>query len=334
MTKRSISMVLAGVLALGVLAGCGSKPKDTYTKDQAPKAEAPKLAKLRIGQMPTIDGLPFWVAQQNGYFKNAGLDVELITFNSPNERDAAIVSGDLDGALTDPISTATLVASGTKVKITSLGLGATQAEGPMAIVASPKSNIKSVEDLKGVEIAISNGSVINYVTDKLLQENGFKPEEIKTTNVPQIPLRLQLLADGQLKAATLPDPFASLAAKEGARVILSDAKAKQNYSLSVIIFNEKAIAEKAASLKTFFAAYNMAVADLQAQPDKYMDVMITNAKLDPKVKDAYKIVPPSFAQAPKKEDLESVVQWLVDKKIIANKLTYEQLVDDHLLPKK
>jgi hypothetical protein len=32
--------------------------------------------------------------------------------------------------------------------------------------------------------------------------------------------------------------------------------------------------------------------------------------------------------------LESVVQWLVDKKIIANKLTYEQLVDDHLLPKK
>ena len=41
MTKRSISMVLAGVLALGVLAGCGSKPKDTYHDRGAQAGQAP-----------------------------------------------------------------------------------------------------------------------------------------------------------------------------------------------------------------------------------------------------------------------------------------------------
>jgi NitT/TauT family transport system substrate-binding protein len=333
--KRTVSLILTGAVALGVLAGCGggAKPQQAYDK-QTPPVAPKATAKLKIAQLPTVDGLPFWVADQKGYFKNAGLDVELITFNSPNERDAAIISGDVDGMLTDPQGTSTLIATGTKVKITSLGLGATQEEGPFGIVASRKSNINSIEDLKGVEIGISNNSIIHYVTEKLLLENGFKPEEIKLTNIPQIPLRQQLLESGDLKAAVLPDPLLSLSIKEGDKLILTDAKAKQNYTHSVIIFREDVIKEQSDALKTFFAAYNLGVLDLQANPDAYMDLLITKGKLPAEVKDAYKIVPPSFAQAPKKEDLEMVQQWLVEKKIITTPLTYEQLVDDSMLPKK
>jgi NitT/TauT family transport system substrate-binding protein len=338
--KRSLSLVLAGVLVLGVLAGCGSKqkPGNVYTKEQpaAPQTQQVKsVGSLKIGQLPVVDGLPFWVAKEKGYYQQQGLDVELITFKSANERDAAIMGGQIDGMLADPIATTTLVASGAaKIKIASLGLGATMEEGPMAILAAPNSGITSVEQLKGVEIAISSNSVMHYVTEKLLLENGFKPEEIKVTNMASIPVRFDSLINGQIKAAILPDPLLSLAVKKGAKVILSDTKAKQNYSLSVIDFTEKALTEKAEAVKQFFIAYNRAVLDIHTNPQSFMDMLIKNGNLPAEVKDAYKILPPSPAQAPKKEDLESVVQWLLDKKIITTKVTPEQLVDASLLPTK
>ncbi|HWI52754.1 MAG TPA: MetQ/NlpA family ABC transporter substrate-binding protein [Symbiobacteriaceae bacterium] len=338
--KRSLSLALAGVLALGVLAGCGSKPGKVYdqpAKDQAPAAPKAAEGKLKIGQLPVVDGLPFWVGAQKGYYKQEGVEVELITFKSANERDAAIQSGDIDGMLADPIATTTLIASGAaKVKINSLGLGATKAEGPMAIIAAPGSGITKVEDLKGVEIAISNGSVMDYAVEKLLKDAGFKADEIKTTNIPQIPIRFESLMSGKIKAAILPEPWLSLAAaNKDAKVIVHDATAgKLNYSLSVIPFTEKAMKEKPEAIRRFFLAYNRAVNDIRIDPQGYMDLIISEGKVPAEIKTAYKNVPPSMAQAPKKEDLEDVVQWLVDRKIIKAPVSYEQLVDTSLIPAK
>ncbi|HYF91749.1 MAG TPA: MetQ/NlpA family ABC transporter substrate-binding protein [Symbiobacteriaceae bacterium] len=338
--KRTLSFALAGVLALSVLAGCGSKPGKVYEQPASPANPAtPKQAegKLKIGQLPVVDGMPFWVAAEKGYYKQEGVEVELITFKSANERDAAIISGDIDGMLADPIATATLVASGTPVKIASLGLGATKAEGPMAIIAAPGSGITKVEDLKGVEIAISNGSVMDFVVEKLLTEAGLKKEEIKTTNIPQIPIRYESLMSGKIKAAILPEPWLSMAAAEGkgTKTILHDATAgKLDYSLSVIPFREQSMKEKPEAIKRFFLAYNRAVNDIRLSPQGFMDLLIREGKVPVEVKTVYKNVPPSMAQAPKKEDLESVVQWLVDRKIIKSPVSYEQLVDTSLLPKK
>ncbi|HWI62824.1 MAG TPA: MetQ/NlpA family ABC transporter substrate-binding protein [Symbiobacteriaceae bacterium] len=340
--KRTLSLAVAGLLAISVLAGCGSKPQDAYNKPAQPApapaaGEAPKAeGKLMIGQLPVVDGLPFWIADKKGYFKQEGVEVVLTTFNSANERDAAIISGDIDGMLADPIATTTLISSGTKVKITSLGLGATKAEGPMAIIAAPGSGITKPEDLKGVEIAISKGSVMDFVTEKLLLEAGLKPEEIKTTGIPQINLRYEALTTGKIKAAILPEPWLSLAANfPGTKVILHDATAgKLNYSLSVIPFSEKAIKEKPNAIKRFFIAYNRAVNDIRLDPQGYMDLIISEGKVPEEIKTKYKNVAHSMAQAPKKEDLESVVQWLVDRKIIKSPVSYEQLVDASLLPQK
>lgn len=335
MMKRSLSLLLAGLVMAGIVAGCSSKPKDIYKNQPQPAAPTTPAnpVTLKIGQLPVIDGLPFWVAEQKGYYKDAGVIVELITFKSANERDAAIIGGQIDGMLADPIATTTLVASGTKVKIASVGLGATKAEGPIAILAAPNSGITDVAGLKNVPIAISSNSVIHYVVEKLLLENGLKPEEIKTTAIPQIPLRFEALMSGQVKAAGMPDPLLSLAAGKGAKVILSDVNAKKNYSLSVIDFTEKAFTEKADGITRFFRAYNRAVVDTKLDPNSFKDLLVDKAGLPKDIKDTYQVVPSSPAQAPKQDELEDVVQWLLDKQVIKSKLTYAQLVDTSVLPK-
>lgn len=331
--KRKLSLALSLLVMTAILAACGgsTKPADVYKKEPA-AAQPAQPQTLKIGQLPIVDGLPFWVAEKNGYYQQQGVNVELITFKSALERDAALEGGQIDGVLNDILSAATLYAKGTKVQITSLAQGATKAEGPIAIIAAPNSGITSIDQLKGVEIGISNNSMIHYVTDKLLLENGFKPEEIKTTNIAQIPVRFEALMSGQIKAATMPDPLLSLAITKGAKVIASDVDAKQNISHSVIVFSDKAIQEKGDGIKKFFHAYNLAILDIQAKPNAFNDLLSAKANLPAEIKETYKVTPFSLTQAPAKGDVDAVVQWLVDKKIITETIPYEKLVNKALLP--
>jgi len=55
--------------------------------------------KMKIGLLPIVDALPFFVAEEKGYFQAEGLDVEFIQFASALERDGAVQAGEIDGTL-------------------------------------------------------------------------------------------------------------------------------------------------------------------------------------------------------------------------------------------
>ena len=277
-------------------------------------------------------GLPFWVAQSKDYYRQQGVEVELVRFKSATERDAALASGQIDGTLTDIMGAVTLHDNGTPVQITSINLGATIEEGPFAIISAPGSGITKAEQLKDVEIAIATNTIIHYVTEKLLLENGFAPEEIKTISIPQIPLRFENLINGTIKAATLPEPLLSLAVAKGGTVVLNDAEAKRNYSQSVIVFREDAVREKADAIKRFFVAYNMAVIDIKEDPEAYKELLATEANLPPEIKDSWKVITFSPAQAPGRAEVEDVVDWLLEKGFISKPVSYEEIVNTTLYP--
>lgn len=329
--RHALAKSIATILAIGLLAGCTTKPSTQPTGGDTKTQQAPVT--LKIGQIPTIDGLPFWVADQKGYYTAEGVNVELVTFKSANERDAAIMSGAIDGMLADLISSSTLVGSGTKVNVTSLALGATKEEGPIAIVAAPNSGITDLTQLKGKSLGISTNSMMHLVADKLLQEAGVNPADVTYANTPNIPVRFETLMSGQLQAAVLPDPLLSLALAKGAKLLASDVNAKVNLTQSVITFRTQAIQEKADGITRFFKAYNKAVADIKADPNSFKDVLVKQANLPQEIVSSFQVIPFSPAQAPKQEDVERVVEWLMEKQILKSKLTYEQIVNTTTLPK-
>lgn len=333
--KRITTLLLATALTAGLVAGCGSAPEDTYNKSETPSNDGAPVT-LKIGQMPTPDGLPFWVAEAKGYYERQGVNVELVTFKSANERDAALMGGEIDGMLTDPMGAITLYATGTPVKIVSLGLGATPQEGIFGIVSAPDSGITEVSQLKGVEIANSTNTITHYVQDQLLKDAGFTDDDIKITSIPSIPVRYEAVMSGQVQAALLPDPLMTLAKIDGANLVISDADGERNYSQSVIAFSESALEEKHDGISRMLLAYNSAVADIKLNPtsDEYLQLLVDKASLPVASKLAYASdgVAVSFAQAPAKEDMESVIEWLLEKNFIDQPLTYEELVDTSVLP--
>lgn len=284
--------------------------------------------RIRIGLLPIVDSLPFLVAEERGYFTAEGLEVKLTVFNSALERDNALQAGEIDGAVGDPLAVATMVQSGLPVKILSVSLGATPQEGRFAILTPPGSELNSLEKLKNVEIAISPNTIIEYVVDEILTRGGFKPEEIKKQPITQIPVRFQMLMEGKVKAAALPDPMATLAVVQGARLVADDTA--ENLSQTVILFREPAFKDRENTLRRMFLAYAKAVEKINANPEDYRSLLEEKARL-PRGLSQYRIDRFPLPQPPRRQDLERVVSWMVKKGMLKQPLSYEQLVDDRFV---
>jgi NitT/TauT family transport system substrate-binding protein len=200
----------------------------------------------------------------------------------------------------------------------------------MTIVAGADTAIKSPADLKNVEIAISGNSVIEYATDQMLSREGLAAGEIKKLEVTKIPVRTEMLAKGQVQAATLPEPFTSLALAQGGRRVLDDGKT--GIGCSVITARKETVDRQATQLKAFLAAYEASVASLAASPEKYRALFVDKAKIPEQLQTTLTIPPFPTAAVPTSEDVGAVVKWAVAKGMIPKEIGYESMVNSTLLP--
>ena len=296
----------------------------------APAAQEDPTLKLAL--LPILDALPMYVADAQGYFKDAGIKVEFVPVASAAERDQIMQAGQADGMINDLISTVFYNKDGQKIDVVRFARYATPADAQYSILAAKDSGITKPEDLKGVEIGISQGTVIEYTTQRLLENAGLPAADIKTTNVPKIPDRLQLLAEGKLKAATLPEPFATLA-EQGGAVRVVDDRSLPSVGTSEISFNINTLKNKPATVKKFLAAIEKATGDVNADPAKW-DTLLTDKKLIPAPLIG-KYALPKFpaASVPSEAQIKDVLAWMSARGLIKQDVPYSQLVDASYLPK-
>lgn len=326
MRYRKITSTLMVLFLIATLvAGCAQNEQAKPTDNTQTKA----ADTLKIGSLTIEENLPVLVAQQNGYFAAENLQVELVPFQSPVELQSTFQTGQLDGMITDLLIGALLKGSGQDLRVTSIALGATPQEGRFAIVASPKSDIKSVQDLKGKSIGISTNSIIEYVTDGLLEDGGVNPSEVKKTTVAKIPVRLEMLLNNQIDAITVPDPQISYTVAQGARIIAEDTTG-ENLSQSVTLMTAKALETKKDAISRFFKAYAKAVEDINKAPDQYKDLLVKNVNIPENIVESYKVQHYSAPQLPAEKDVNEVIDWLNDKKLLKNEVNYQNLIQKDL----
>lgn len=319
-----LSIVLATLSLAGFLLGCSAQ------KDSEQPAGNSQGKVIKIGVLPIEDNLPFYAAEKDGLYAQEGVQVELVSFPSAMERDAALQAGKIDGQVADLVAVALLEKIGTDVKIASIGLGATPQEGRFAILSSPKSGINDLAQLKGGKLGISQNSIIDYVSDQMLADQGLKPEDVTKMAIPKMPVRLDMLLSDQINAACLPDPLAALAQAKGAHLLSEDTK--KNVSQTVFLFRTQVIKENPEAVKAAVRAYGAAGQALTAHPDQYRELFLEKAQIPSDIKDSYQMPTFSKLQLPTEEEIKSVMDWMVAKNLIPQAYSYQDLVDPSLLP--
>jgi NitT/TauT family transport system substrate-binding protein len=293
---------------------------------------APKAAgSLKIAVLPIIDTLPMYVAQQEGLFAKHGVNIEFIPVASAPERDQLLAAGGADGTINETLAVMLFNKESVQMQVVRYALRPTAGSGHFFILASAQSGISSVDGLKGVEIGVSQGTVIEYVTERLLQADGFTSEEIKTVAVPKIPDRMALLASGELNAGVMPDPLASLVVSQGG-VIVADDSSHPEYGFSVISFRKEVIDASPEAVKGFLAAIEEATALLNAEPAKYKNVLSEQKLVPPPLIEAYQAPVFPTAAVPTAEEWKDGLNWLKEKGILTSDVLYEESVNASLLP--
>jgi len=290
------------------------------TQESTITEDAKAKEKIRFGILPIEDTLPLFVAEQEGIFEENGLDVEIVNFQSALERDSALTAGEIDGVITDPLAVILLNNSGYNLKIVSIGLGMEPEEGVFAILSSPKSDINSVQDLEGRKIAISTNTIIEYVTDVMLEESNVTADK---EAVKSIPIRMQMLTENSIDAATLPEPLASLAVMKGAKLIKSDAEMDKSVSQTVIVFNGEFIEENKDSIDAFLEAYGEAVEKINNNPEIYRETFIEIARIPEPLTDKYQMPKYPAPQPFPEQFYNEVMEWALSKKLIEEQIPYE-----------
>ncbi len=333
--KYSMVLTFLIVISVAALSGCAPQAAPQAAPQGTPQATSQAASKetlsLKVGLLPIIDVLPMYVAEQEGYFKQQNLQVELVLFPSALERDSAFVAGQIDGELNDPVSAGLLNKDGEKAKVVRLTYKGNPSMAMMVLVAAPNSKIASAKDLKGVPIGISKNSIIEYATDRMLQSAGLAASDIEKTEVTKIPVRAEMLAKGQIQAGTLPEPLASLAEQQGAHRVVDDSKS--GIGQSVMTFRQDVVAKNPEAIRRFLAAYEQGVTAINASPNKYRDLMVDKAKVADSLKSTFNV--PQFVkgQLPAQGDIEDVVRWMVEQKLLDKAIPYDKLVAPGLLPK-
>jgi len=194
-------VIQSGIAALG--AAAVSSPFAAF-------GQGKPLTKIRYNEVVrSLLYTPAYVAMTNGYFKDAGFDVELTTANGGDKSVAALISGSADIALIGP-ETAIYVANSDSTTKVRIFCGLTATDGFM-LLSRNKIDKFDWSMLKGKDVlGFRPGSTPLLFLEEAMRMNGVNPDtDVKLLNNAAVPARVGAWLAGQGEFGIFIEPDAS-----------------------------------------------------------------------------------------------------------------------------
>ncbi|MBN9407833.1 MAG: ABC transporter substrate-binding protein [Burkholderiales bacterium] len=187
-----------------------------------PKPEKSKVS-LAVGGKAGFYYLPLTLAEQLGYFKAEGLDVEISDFAGGARALQAVVGGSADVCSGAFEHTVNLQSKNQYFQAFVLQGRAPQIAMGVSVKAMP--DYKGLADLKGRKIGVSApGSSTNMMANLLLSRVGLKPSDVSFIGVGTSAGALAALRSGQIDAISNIDPVMTMLEQKGDVRIVSDTR--------------------------------------------------------------------------------------------------------------
>ncbi|MDF2592949.1 MAG: NlpA lipoprotein [Clostridia bacterium] len=298
--KKTTTLLIALLMTVTLIfAGCQG----------APAAPVDDM-KLKIGIMPAVDSAPILLAEKKGYFKELGLEMDIQVYNNAANRESALQSGELDGAMTDLIAFVNNVQNGMDIKIT------TSTDGSFPFLLK-----KGFVEQKNIKIGMMEISVSNFLSDQFLKDNY----EMEKIFINEIPARLEMIKAGQLDMANLPEPIASMGELGGLEKVVYNNP--DDFMPEAMVFTGKVLKDKEKGLALFHQAYNKAVEDIKNNDDEARDVLIEKMALNPEIKDLMTLPQYHAARVPDEAYMNKVIDWVEAVQKIDITVPYDQMIE-------
>src|SRR5437588_7121846 len=237
-------------------------------------ARAEEPLKAKIGVLRLSSSAPVFIAQDKGYFRDAGLDVELKFFDAAQPIAVATTSGDIDFGIT--AFTAGLYNLAGKGTLKVIG-GMSREKAGYPLIGYFASNnayaggLKTPKDLAGKRVAVTQvGSSFHYSLGLLADKYGFKLADVKIIPLQSLSNAAAALKGETVDAALLPISTARKLMDDGGAKFLGWVGDETPWQLGAVFASPKTLANKALVTKLLTA--------LDRADREYHDVILASVK--------------------------------------------------------
>ncbi|OZM70639.1 sulfonate ABC transporter substrate-binding protein [Amycolatopsis antarctica] len=287
-----------------------------------------ETTKVKVSIMPTIDLAPFHLAAKNGYFKEEGLDVEIVNAPSGQASVTKMIAGEVDISYSS--YTPFFIAEAGKVaekdgNIKIVADASSAAPGSTMVVAMPDSPVKKVTDLPGKKIAITGQNTIcDTLIKSVMKTNGLDFNGIQWVDIP-FPEMSKALANGEVDAAFMTEPFITQSAKTVGSVPVVDTASgpTQDFPTAGYASLGKFANENPKAVGAFQRALQKATVESEDR-SKIEPLMVEFSKVDADTAALTKLL--QFQSKPDPSRLQRVPDLLLEFGTIGQALDVEQMI--------
>ena len=209
--------------------------------------------KVTIGYLPSDHDSALFVADQQGLYKEKGIETELVQFNNGGDLMTAMASGKVDVGYVGISPVLSSVEKGVPVKI----ISAAQNEGSGVIVSS-NSGINSAADLNGKNVATPGEASIQYVLlNILLKNNGLSIDKVNSSAM-KTPSINDAIKSNTLDAGVTFQPFVSSSEADGNKVLMNSSQISPNHPCCVVVASQDLIDKNPDLVKNITAIHENA----------------------------------------------------------------------------
>ena len=298
---------------------CGQSYEETKRISRQQRLETAKKdsSALKIAVMPTLDCLPFYVAEYYELLDTLRGGVRLKQYMSQMDCDTAMERGRVEGTVTDLVRAKRMERRGLKLRYT------TVTNAYWQLITNRNSRIKQLKQLDDKMVAMTRYSATDLLTDHMIDSVKIDKDRVFKVQINDVNVRLLMLQNNEMDALWLTEPQAT-AARLMKHAVVYDTK-KEDLQLGVIVFREKEMQRQARSqqFELLMNAYNQACDSINKYGvHHYRDLIEKRCHIKPIVVDSLpKSLKYSHSQGPREKDLALVEKWLgpVTSKKVDNK---------------
>jgi len=341
--RLHLSKLLVGLLLSSILlAGCAStgstQPAATQApavSTKAPQAEVtPQLTKVKVSVLPFLTYAPLFIAKEEGFYAEQGLDVEFVPIEKNSDAMAPLAQGQLDVASGSfDVSTLNAIAKGAKIRyVSDKGYLDPNACSAMTFVVRKElfesGALKDPEKLKGMKVALMAASSSEYALDLMLKNTGLTTKDLDVQNLP-FPTRLEAMNNGSLDITAVSDPWTIRFAKSGSSAVWEGMEqVLPNIQFSVNIYGPNFLEKNPELGKKYMIAYLKGVRQYNlGKTDRNVEILAKYTQMKPEeVKQSCWISMKADGMIDK-GSLSGFQEWALARGFLVSLIPPEQLLD-------
>ena len=276
---------------------------------------------VKIGVSDWPGWVAWYVAEQQGFFKKYGADVELVWFPNYTDSIQALSAGQLDANSQTLGDSMAPIAAGIPFKLILIN---DNSAGNDALLAKPA--INTVKDLKGKTIALEEFSVSHFVLVVALAKHGMNPRDVKIVNLTAGDAAAAFLA-GRVDACVVWNPWINKIISSGKGKALFTSKEMLGLIPDALVARSGSIKAKRADLIGMVRAWYDAEKFIRENPQEAVKIMSKVVGLSA---DEYTVFLPGTRFFGQKENLQAFDAGNAES-LLKIAPTIEKFLRDHKL---